>query len=90
MILGFLLDTLKTVLQSVLNFINLPNLPDNILLSVNNFIDMIFQNLGIVGFFVRWDTIKIAVPLVIAIANLDKIYDGIMWIIRKIPMLGMQ
>lgn len=90
MILGVLLDALKVVLQTALGFINLPNLPQNIDNSIRGFIDMIFDNLGIVGFFIRWETIQIAVPLVIAVANLDHIYDGIMWIIRKIPMLGME
>lgn len=90
MILGFLFDTIKVVLQTALGFINLPSLPETIETSVYNFIDMIFDNLGLVGFFIRWETVTIAVPLVIAVANMDKIYDGIMWIIRKIPMLGMQ
>lgn len=90
MILGVLLDALKVVLQTALGFINLPNLPQNIDNAIRGFIDMIFDNLGIVGFFIRWETIQIAVPLVIAVANLDHIYDGIMWIIRKIPMLGME
>lgn len=90
MILGFLLDALKIVLQTALGFINLPSLPQTIETSIRGFIDMIFDNLGLIGFFVRWETIQIAVPLVIAVANMDKIYDGIMWIIRKIPMLGMQ
>lgn len=90
MIFQFILDRLRTVLQTVLGFINIPNLPDTVLDAVYGFIDMIFDNLGIVGFFIRWETVVVAVPILIAVANLDKIYDGIMWIIRKIPMLGMQ
>lgn len=90
MILGFIFDAVKVVLQTALGFINLPSLPDRIEEAIYGFIDMVFDNLGIIGFFVRWETITIAVPLVIAVANMDKIYDGIMWIIRKIPMLGMQ
>lgn len=90
MILKFLFDAIKVVLQTALGFINLPALPDQIIDGIYNFIDMIFDNMGIVGFFIRWDTVVLAVPLLIAVANMDKIYDGIMWIIRKIPMLGMQ
>lgn len=90
MILKFLFDAIKVVLQTALGFINLPALPDQITTGIYDFIDLIFENMGIIGFFIRWETVVAAVPLVIAIANMDKIYDGIMWIIRKIPMLGMQ
>lgn len=44
----------------------------------------------LITLFVRWQTVCIGIPLLILIINFEKVYDGIMWIIRKIPFLGMQ
>lgn len=89
MIIGALLDLVQMLIFNILGFINLPAFPDALTSAINGFVDLIFNNLGLIDFFVPWGTIKICVPLVIAIANLDHIYDAIMWILRKIPMLGM-
>ncbi len=66
---------------------DLPNLPDSVISGVNSFLDIIFDNVGILGLFIPINTVKIVVPLVIAIANFDRIYKLVMWVIRKIPFL---
>ena len=53
-------------------------------------VSLVFDNAGLITLFVRWQTVCIGIPLLILIINFEKVYDGIMWIIRKIPFLGMQ
>lgn len=89
MIIEGITSAFKSVLQTLLGFINIPGMPQSFVTSIDSFLDMVFGNVGLVGLFVRWDTVKIGIPILIAIANMDKIYDGVMWIIRKIPMAGM-
>lgn len=89
MIIEGITTAFKTLLQSLLGFINIPGMPSSYISAIDSFMDMVFSNVGLVGLFIRWDTVEIGIPILIAIANMDKIYDGIMWIIRKIPMAGM-
>ncbi len=90
MILETILNLLKNLLFLVFNWINLPSMPETFVNSVNSFLDLIFNNLTILGFFVRIETIKIAIPILIILINFDKIYKLTIWILRKIPMLGIK
>lgn len=85
---------LKAIFEMILQLIkgafgilpNIINLPENIYISINHVFDIIFNNLNLLGLFVRIDTIKSLVPLVIMVINFEHIYHFIMWIIKKIPL----
>ena len=68
---------------------DLPSFPSDFLNSVNYVLDVIFSNLNLLGIFIRIDTIKITVPVLIAILNFDRIYMMIKWIINKIPFVDL-
>lgn len=89
MIISTLMDMIRTILQSLLGFIQIPSLPTDWTSAVDQFLDMVFQNVGLVDLVVPWDVVKLGIPILIAIINMDKIYDSVMWILRKIPALGM-
>lgn len=90
MILETILNLLKNLLFFVFNWINLPSMPETFVNSVNSFLDLIFNNLTILGFFVRIETIKIAIPILIILINFDKIYKLTIWILRKIPFINLK
>lgn len=89
MIIETLMDAIATVLQSVLGFIQIPSFPSAWTSALDDVLDVIFDNVGLVDLVIPWELIKVGIPILIAIINMDKIYDGIMWVLRKIPMLGM-
>lgn len=72
---------------TIFNFIDLPDLPVTLSDSLNEFLDLVFTNISALGFFVRISTLSIIIPLAILIINFDKIYDLVMWVLRKIPVL---
>lgn len=74
----------------IFSFIDLPDLPTFLTDSLDSFFDIVFSNISALGFFVRPLTLQILVPLAIIVLNFDKIYDAIMWVLRKIPMLGIE
>lgn len=88
MIIQLILNLLKTLLFTVFSWINLPQFPEGLTNSLNNFIDLIFDNLNLLGFFIRPATITIVIPVLIILINFDKIYKLTMWILNKIPMLN--
>lgn len=88
MIIQLILNLLKTLLFSVFSWINLPQFPEGLTNSLNSFIDLIFDNLNLLGFFIRPATITIVIPVFIILINFDKVYKLTMWILKKIPMLN--
>ena len=88
MIIQLILNLLKTLLFSVFSWINLPQFPEGLSNSLNSFIDLIFDNLNLLGFFIRPVTITILIPVLIILINFDKVYKLTMWILKKIPMLN--
>lgn len=85
------LEAIFTLIKNLLMFVfdllpDVPELPTNIMNSISNVFNTIFDNIDLLGLFVRIDTIKILVPLVIVAANFEHIYHFIMWIVKKIPL----
>lgn len=88
MILANLFNILLSSIEVVLSLLpNLPSLPDNLLTGAYSFIDLIFDNVGLLGLFIPIPTIKVVVPLLLLIINFDKIYKLTLWVLNKIPKL---
>lgn len=90
MIIEMILNILKTLLFTVFGWINLPSMPEGVTNSINSFLNLIFNNLDLLVFFVRPITFGIAIPVLIIILNFEKVYHLTMWILKKIPMLNMK
>ena len=88
MILENFLNILLSSIEFILSILpDIPSLPDELLSSAYSFIDLIFDNVGLLGLFIPISTIKVVVPLVLVIVNFDKIYKLTMWVLNKIPTL---
>ena len=62
--------------------------PTTALNSLNNVFNIIFDNLSFLGVFIRLDTIKVLLPLVLIVVNLEYIIKLIVWLLGKIPGLN--
>lgn len=91
MIIENLINVLIMSVQAVLSLIpSLPSLPFDLVEGSYAFIDLIFDNIGLLGLFIPITTIKIVIPLVILIINFDKIYRLVIWVLKKIPIFGIE
>ena len=90
MIIETLLNLLVTLIKFVFSWLNLPDFPEEFTSIVNDFLDLIFDNVSLLGFFIRPTTLQILIPALIVVLNFDKIYHFVMWIIRKIPFLNIE
>lgn len=86
-----IIEAIINLITSLLKFIfgllpNVPGFPQSLLTSIDNVTDTIFNNLDLLCLFVRIDTIKILVPLVIVAVNFEHIYHFAMWLIKKLPI----
>lgn len=89
-ILNTLLNGLYYIIDFLFGWINIPQVPDTIVDSINSFFNLIFNNLSLLGFFVRPTTLKILVPLVIVVINFKYIYKFIMWFLKKLPFINIK
>jgi len=88
MILETILTLVMTLLQFVFGWINIPSFPEELTNSINSFLDLVFNNLSLLGFFVRPQTITLVIPTLIILLNFEDVYKLTIWIIRKIPFLN--
>lgn len=90
MILEAILNLVSSLLQICFGWINIPSFPLELTESINSFLDLIFNNLSLLGFFIRPTTIALVVPTLIILLNFEYVYKFTMWILRKIPFLGVE
>lgn len=90
MIIESLLNLLYTFLEFVFSGISLPALPSEAQIIIDTTLDYMISMVGIVGLFFDWDYIIILIPFLIAIINFERIWDFIMFILRKIPFIGIE
>ena len=88
MIITLILNALKGLIFGVFSWINIPGFPDELMNSLYSFLDIIFGNLNLLGFFIRPITLTILIPVLIILLNFEEVYKFIMWILKKIPMLN--
>lgn len=88
-IINNLLNFLYFLMDFLFGWINIPQMPQNLINSINNFIDLVFENLGLLSFFIRPATLKILIPLTIFIISFKYIYKIVIWLIGKIPFIGL-
>ena len=90
MILEGLLNMVFGLLQVCFGWISIPDFPVELTSSIDTFLDLIFDNVTLLGFFIRPTTLYIVIPLLIIVLNFELIYKITMWILRKIPFLSIK
>lgn len=88
LIIESVLNLFASALKLIFGWINFPDLP----IEISSIIDQVFQYMqsamGLVFLFVPMPLVRILLPLVVVVANFDKVYKLVMFVIRKIPFLG--
>lgn len=86
MIIELLLSLIGGCVKVVFSFINLPDFPESLANSINTYMDLIFNNIGFLGFFVRPSTLSIIATTAITIFTFHKLYKMAVWIWNKLPI----
>jgi len=87
-VLDFLWDMLVIFIHIAFDWINIPAFPEDLRAGINSFLDLIFENIGLLGFFIRPQTLVIILPLILFLFVFKDLYKFIMWILRKIPFIN--
>ena len=80
------------LMDAILNFLDLlPDMPSEVISVLDEFFDLIFTNgWSLACFLIPMDFALILLPLVILVVNFERVYHLIMWVLRKIPMVGIK
>ena len=93
MILEGILNALKKVIFAIFSWIDLPNMSDygtGFQDAFDLIGDMLESSQGIINLFLPWSIVKFGLPIVIVVMNFEHVYNFVMWVVRKIPMLGIK
>ena len=91
MIIEGILNIVTSLLYFVLNLLpDVPDLPEALTSPITTVLDLIFNNVGLLDLFLPLNIVKLIIPLWLIVDNFDKIYSIVFWIIKKIPILGIE
>ena len=92
--LDFLVDLIEKLLSWVIDFIfsivKFPDPPPGLVAAVDQMFDIIRSGLGIVDFFLPLETIYTVLSAWFVVWSVIHGYHVLMWVLRKIPMLGIE
>lgn len=88
LIIDALIDFGMTLLEMLTSVFEVPEMPDNVQTIMDTFTGYLTTGIAILQNFVHMDYLLILFGIVVAFNAGILIYKGIMWVLRKIPMLG--
>lgn len=87
MIIEVLINLITVIIKLLATpFSILPDTPETLRTAMDYYMNLVFENINFIGFFVNVDTLKAVALIAIAIWTLDEVYSLLMWIIRKLPI----
>lgn len=89
MIIESLLNAIFSLFDTVFSVINIPSMPDGMPEQITNFLaDLLSYASSLISLFIPWSQVRVFFPILIVILASEEIYKLVMWVLRKIPMLG--
>lgn len=89
MIIETLLNAIFSIFEKVFSVVNIPGMPDGMSEQVVSFFSDTLNYAGsLISLFVPWSQVKVFFPILIVILSSEEIYKLVMWVLKKIPMLG--
>ena len=89
MIIESICNMIIKLLISLLGVLHIPSIPEDIQASVNTNIEyMILRASEMIDLVIPYTVVKVLIGIVIAIELGVDIYHFVMWVLKKIPMLG--
>ena len=91
MIIETLLNVIISLFSTLLSFVNIPKIPDETINSVHNTLNSIIEKCApLIDLVIPYNVAKGLLLIVIAIEIAIPVYHFVMWILKKIPMLGIE
>lgn len=90
MIIESVLNLFSSALKLIFGWINLPQLPPDVQTVLDSLFEYMDAGIGFVFLFFNMSLVKLMLPFVLVVMNFDKVYKLVMYVLRKIPLLGIK
>lgn len=90
MIVESVLNLFISALKGCFGFVNFPDMPTEVANVLDTIYNAVVSGAAFLGLFCHLSLLKIMIPLVILVMNFDHIYKLTMFILRKIPFVGIE
>lgn len=90
MIIEGILNLFITLIEGVFGWINLPQLPSSISSLIDELFSYLSASVGLLAIFIDFRMVRILLPVLLIVINFDRVWKLTMFILRKIPFLGIK
>lgn len=90
MIINLITTLLQFVTDTIFSVVDLPVVPRGLVNAVDLMLGYMRSGMGIFNFFCPLSGISGAVDLFVAVWTVEHTYRLVMWVLQKIPMLGVK
>lgn len=90
MIVKLLFEMVLGLLNIVFGWVSFPPMPEEITAACDILLDSMAGAMGFIWLIVPRELVLVILPIVLVLENFDKLYSIVMWILKKIPFLGMK
>lgn len=90
MILQAVFDLVRNVIKLVFGWINLPAMPEAVTSVIDELFALLRGSVGMMGIFLDLKMLKILLPVLLIVMNFEHVWKFTMFILRKIPFLGIE
>lgn len=90
MIIKSLFSLIISLLDIVFGWVNFPPMPSVIDEAFTTLLSYMEMGIGFVWLIVPREMVLAVVPVILVLSNFDKLYTVVMWVLRKIPFLGIK
>lgn len=90
MIIKLLFELIIGFLEIVFGWVSFPPMPSAVTSAFDVVLDAMSSAIGFVWLIVPRELVVVVIPVILVVENFDKLYSIVMWILKKIPFLGMK
>lgn len=90
MIVKLLFELIINLLNIVFGWVSFPQMPEAVTTALDTLLQAMASAMGFVWLIVPRELVLVVLPVVLVVENFDKLYSVVMWVLKKIPFLGMQ
>lgn len=77
-------------LTPLIALFDFPVVPENLTKLINQLFEYIRAGTGILNFFVPFSVIRPAIDVFLAVWAIEHAYQLVLWVLRKVPLLGIK
>lgn len=90
MIIKLLFEMVIGLLDIVFGWVSFPPMPEAISSALEIVVQAVQSAMGFIWLIVPRELVLVILPIVLIVENFDQLYSIVMWILKKIPFLGMK